>query len=110
VAAPSATVTQTTVPGGSIGNLSFTNSAHTYNITTFPATIAPGTYTVSFIMTGQAYNAGTGKGMTNEVFTDGPSNGLCFGYSTKTETFTWTVNAGDTLNFAAYQNNYCPFD
>lgn len=111
VAAPTATVTISGhAPGGGITGLTFTNSAHTYNIATSPATIAPGTYTVSFTETGNLYNPSTGKGLTNVVFSDGPNAGGCYGYSTSTYTFTWTVNAGDTLDFGIYNNNYCPFN
>ena len=111
VAQATATVTEnnyTTASG--ITNITFTNASHTYNLTSLPATIATGTYSVSFTPTGQLYNPSTGKGMTNVVFSDG-ANGACYPWGTGgSHTFSWTVNAGDTLNFSIYNNNYCPFN
>jgi hypothetical protein len=103
----SVTLTNHTV-AGSIGSVTFTSSTNTYHISSYPTSIVPGTYTVSFQETGGAYNPTTGKGMTNVVFSDG-STGKCFSYSTGTNTFSWTVNSGDTLNFSIYNNNYCPY-
>jgi hypothetical protein len=114
ISAPMATITENNYTvGGGIGSITVTSTGYSQTYTGgsgFPAQIPPGTYTITFTPSGQAYNSSTGKGMTNVVFSDG-ANGLCFSYGTGgSHSFSWTVNAGDTLNFSVYNNNTCPFN
>jgi YD repeat-containing protein len=113
VAAATASVTENNyTTGGGIASVAFSSTGytHTYMGSDLPTTVPPGNYTITVTPSGQVYNSGTGRGLTNIVFTDG-TNGNCFFYSTlHSSTFTWTVAAGDTLNFSVYNNNTCPFD
>lgn len=110
VGVATATVTYNNYATGcGISNISFTNSTNSYSFTTYPQTIMPGTYTVTITPSGMQYSAGTGKGYTDIVFTDG-ANGNCNFYTGGNFTFTWTVAGGDTLNFSVYNNNTCPFN
>lgn len=91
---------------GGISSVSF-SGPHTYS--GLPTSVLPGTYTITINMSGTQYNPGTGKGYTNAVFTDG-TDGQCFGYTGSSFVFTYTINAGDTINFSAYNNYTCPFN
>jgi len=99
----------TSILAAGIDSITFSGPNHyAFTNATLPGTILPGTYTVTIYPFGSLYNSGNMRGYTNMVFTDG-ATGQCFNYTGGNFTFSWTVIANHTLDFAMYNNNYCPF-